>query len=176
MLISPEYAALNTILHETDPTYGARAYRFSEFIAWRANTEGYRTILDYGCGKGTLSLMLVEQHSGNFTVTNYDPAIPSFSVQPEPADFVVCLDVLEHVEPDCLDDVLAELHRLTLKEALFVISLHRSSKTLADGRNAHLIVESHEWWRDKVGRYYTITDSTLREPIEVRLLLKPKES
>jgi hypothetical protein len=45
---------------------------------------------------------------------------------------------------------LADLQRVTRKKALLVIATRPAGKTLADGRNAHLIVESAEWWLAKL--------------------------
>jgi hypothetical protein len=67
-------------------------------------------------------------------------ALPGF------ADLVVCTDVLEHVEPELLDTVLRHLRSLARKAVFVVIATRPSNKTLSDGRNAHLIVETAEWW------------------------------
>lgn len=176
MLISPDYLALNRKLHEDDPCYGARAHRYSDFITSRIKANGFKSVLDYGCGKGTLWMTLTREARASFKFTSYDPAIPAYSTRPEPADLVLCLDVLEHIEPDCLDDVLADLRSLTLKEAFFVISVRSALKTLSDGRNAHLIIESPDWWSVKLGKFYTITASTFMAGLEFRVLLKPKEN
>jgi len=63
---------------------------------------------------------------------------------------VVCGDVLEHVEPECLDDVLAELRRVTQEVGLFVVHLTAAKKTLPDGRNAHLIQQPADWWQARI--------------------------
>lgn len=102
------------------------------------------SILDYGCGKGSISNL-----RPSLPINNYDPAIPEFSEPPEPADLVVCLDVMEHIEPEYLDNVLAHLQTLVKKVALISVSTRLAHKTLPDGRNAHLIVEEPEWWLPK---------------------------
>ncbi len=65
--------------------------------------------------------------------SEYDPAVAGKDLPPEPADLVVCTDVLEHIEPDCLDDVLSDLARLTKKVLLVNISTRPAVKVLADG-------------------------------------------
>jgi hypothetical protein len=71
---------------------------------------------------------------------------PDFAREPEPHDLVVCSDVLEHIEPDCLGDVLRHLYDLT-KKALFVdVACRPAKKVLADGRNAHLIQRDPSAW------------------------------
>lgn len=62
---------------------------------------------------------------------------------------VACIDVLEHIEPDCLEAVLDDLRRLT--EGVLFASVHTGPafKTLSDGRNAHLTQQSAGWWLPK---------------------------
>lgn len=102
---------------------------------------GAEEILDYGCGKALLSQAISRPR-----VINYDPAIGRWAGEPDPADLVVCIDVLEHVEPDCLGAVLRDLRRVTKKVGFFTVATKPARKTLADGRNAHLIVEDYKWW------------------------------
>ncbi|MHC4372425.1 MAG: class I SAM-dependent methyltransferase, partial [Planctomycetota bacterium] len=76
------------------------------------------TVLDYGAGTGSLVAYVREQcekygcHVPEFTL--YDPAIPAIAEIPEGRtfDIVTSSDVMEHIEPDCLDDVLAHLDAL----------------------------------------------------------------
>lgn len=95
----------------------------------------YGAVLDYGCGKGTLS-----------RVTGYDPAIVGKDGLPEPHPVVVCLDVLEHVEPELMVSVLDHLQALAQEVVFIVIATGPAQKVLPDGRNAHLIQESAGWW------------------------------
>jgi hypothetical protein len=145
VLISPEYAELNKKLHESNPNYGISGAKWAGHILQFADDIVHsRDILDYGCGKRSL------QDAIGFDIRNYDPAIPSLSGTPAPADIVVCTDVLEHIEPECLDDVLADLRRVTKKLGFFTIATRPAKKILADGRNAHLIQKDARWWLDKL--------------------------
>jgi hypothetical protein len=58
---------------------------------------------------------------------------------------VACIDVLEHIEPKLLENVLDDLQRVTREIGFFTVSTVLAEKTLADGRNAHLIVEGPEF-------------------------------
>jgi hypothetical protein len=60
------------------------------------------------------------------------------------------VDVLEHIEPDCLDDVLDDLKRVTKGIGFFTVACGPAAKVLPDGRNAHLIQEPPEWWLPKL--------------------------
>lgn len=101
-----------------------------------------RDVLDYGCGKQTLRAKLAY-------VRGYDPCIDGLDERPEPADLVVCTDVLEHIEPGCLDAVLDDLMRVTKRQLFAAIETRAALKILSDGRNAHLIQEPPEWWLPK---------------------------
>ncbi|NIV37196.1 MAG: hypothetical protein GWN58_49560, partial [Anaerolineae bacterium] len=136
MLITDAYRELNTRLHESNPNYGTSGHKWAKHIGSLAGALETNEILDYGCGKQTLANALPQ-----FTVHGYDPAIEGLDEPPEPHDLVVCGDVLEHIEPECLDDVLDDLKRVTRGTLFLVVATRPASKTLADGRNAHLIVE-----------------------------------
>jgi len=103
-------------------------------------------LLDYGAGSNmSLKETLTPQIEG-FVYQAYDPGVPELSDDPEPAEMVCCIDVLEHIEPDCLDDVLDHLAELT--EVILFATVHTgpAGKTLPDGRNAHLIQEEMPFW------------------------------
>lgn len=112
---------------------------------------GSRDILDYGCGQRTLERDL------GWAIRNYDPCIPGLDASPDPADVVVCTDVLEHIELECLDEVLDDLRRVTRKAGFFVIATRPAEKTLPDGRNAHLIQEPISWWMPRLEARFVVS-------------------
>jgi len=63
---------------------------------------------------------------------------------------LISTDVLEHIEPFFLDDVLKDIHNLFQKNAFLIIATSPAKKFLPDGRNAHLIVETPGWWKEKI--------------------------
>lgn len=146
MLITENYRELNRELHNRVPTYGTGGHKWSGYIATLAESLNARSILDYGCGKGTLA-----QAMRDMDVREYDPAIEGKDAAPDKADVVACLDVLEHVEPECLDAVLAHIIVLANKAAVFDVACRESGKKLADGRGAHINVQPAEWWEERLG-------------------------
>ena len=150
MLISPEYKAGNRAVHDRQPMWGSSAPRWIPDVILHGDLLGAESILDYGCGKGHLRMRLPTRD-----VREYDPGIPGKDGPPEPADMVACLDVLEHVEPECLDDVLRHIAQLSRLGALLAIALYPSGTILPDGRNSHLIVESPDWWIDRIRAVWT---------------------
>jgi hypothetical protein len=169
LLITPEYRKANKQLHEDKPEYGTSSGRWGKTVAEIANTFGAEYILDYGCGKGELKWAL----ENSPFVREYDPCIEGKDKTPDPQDMVVCTDVLEHIEPELIDNVLDDLRRVTLKVGFFVIDTEPAIKTLPDGRNAHLIQEKQEWWLPKIMQRFSVLNmnATTREII---LVVTPK--
>ena len=62
------------------------------------------------------------------------------------ADFVCCIDVLEHVEEIYTTSVLEDLKKIIVKFGYISISTGPAQKTLEDGRNAHLVQRPKSWW------------------------------
>lgn len=150
-LITEEYRQQNALLHEQRADFGANGHRYAQQIRELAQAVQANEILDYGAGKCTLSDAL---HDLN--VINYEPAFPHLAATPDPADLVVCGDVLEHIEPECLDAVMDDLARVTKKCLFATVATRPAVKTLPDGRNAHLIQQPMQWWLPKFWDRFTI--------------------
>lgn len=140
MLITDEYKAQLQKLHKH--SFGGGGARWKDEVLRLCELNGTQDVLDYGSGKGRLAKALP------FPIKQYDPAIGPD--ERAPSDIVVCTDVLEHIEPECLDDVLDDLFGLCREVAFLVISTRPAHKSLPDGRNAHLIVEPFQWWFAKL--------------------------
>ena len=151
-LISDEYRNLNATMHE-DPAFGSGAHAHAEMVAELCRVNQLSSVLDYGCGKGTLKQALVTLVP-DVTVSEYDPAVPGKDQEPAPADLVVSLDVFEHIEPDSIESVLGHISVKADKAMLALISLQEARRILPDGRNAHLIVESESWWDQTLAKYF----------------------
>lgn len=147
MKITEQYRKQQMLLHSmTD--YGVAAKVYAPMVSRLIDELGVTELLDYGSGRGTLAAYLKADHKVKLQF--YDPAIPDYAADPVPMQMCVCIDVLEHVEPECLVDVLDDLKRVTQTVGFFTISTRLAEKFLADGRNAHLILESPEWWWEKI--------------------------
>lgn len=118
------------------------------------------TILDYGSGESHFKNKLEELYPNEYNVIEYDPGIKSKSNYPEPCNFIICVDVLEHIEPEFIINVLDDLERLILKFGFFTISLVPAGLHLKDGRNAHLCIKSYDWWLDEFSKRFNIVKET----------------
>lgn len=156
-LITDQYREQIRKLHSASAgTWGATAYSRSKKILEFVDAVNTTKILDYGSGPGRLKKKIDEDFPGKYDITNYDPGIDEFSSSPVPHDFVVCMDVLEHIEPECIDNVLDDLKRVTLKGALFGITTIPAHRNLPDGRNAHILIQPYEWWKEKIESRFKI--------------------
>lgn len=149
MLITEAYREMQRKLHE-NPHYGMASVSYAPLVANVVSELGVTELLDYGAGKGRLGQTLREHIKTPLEVYHYDPAVPMWSKPPEPCSFVACIDVLEHIEPNLLDNVLDDLKRVTLKHGMFTVHTQAAMKVLPDGRNAHLIQQPPQWWLPKI--------------------------
>lgn len=111
-------------------------------------SDPIESILDYGCGGGNLVGDLAEETG--VEVVGYDPSIDLYAELPNSADLVVSTDVLEHIEPKCISDVLNHISDLTDKVAYLSVCTRMARKRLPNGRNAHLLVKDDLWWEKKL--------------------------
>lgn len=152
-VISEAYRAQQQELHR-NPAYGVASIQFAPMVAQLARGLAAQSIADYGAGKQKLRLTL-EQNGFATDYRPYDPAFPEYG-EPRSADLVCCIDVLEHVEPDLLDNVLDDLARITVKHGFFTIHTGPAMKVLSDGRNAHLIQQPSSWWLPRLCERFEI--------------------
>jgi hypothetical protein len=161
-LITPGYAKQQQHLHDTTE-YGTAAIAYAPLVAQIIDKLQISHLLDYGCGsrtslaramfdRGSTARPKLEhiQPGHKFQYQAYDAGVERFSAAPIPAQMVTCIDVLEHVEPDCLDEVLDHLKSLT--EAVLFCTVHTgpAAKVLPDGRNAHINQQPMSYWLPKL--------------------------
>lgn len=147
MSITPEYKEQLKKMHES-ASFGKRA-KMPKHLESFIEEISPRSILDFGCGKGNLVSLMKEKYPEK-TILGYDPGNAKFdkSIDNISVDLLVSSDVLEHVEPHLIDETLSYLSTKS-KFIYHLISLAPAKRKLPDGRNAHLIQESPEWWRLK---------------------------
>lgn len=170
-LITDDYRALNARAHEEGTGYGIRGYKHLQPALALAELYGGKSVLDYGCGQGTLAAHA--RRVSDLPFFNYDPAVPQWAAMPTPADIVVCTDVLEHVEPLCITNVVKHIAELTQKAAYLQIACREAGRVLADGRNAHLLVRDGMFWFDLIREYMDIVKFTAKPGHDVVIVAVP---
>lgn len=153
-LITEDYRRQQQNLHAIG-NYGVTAQKYGKMISGIVDRVGVANILDYGCGSN-LSLLETFKPSQDCEYQAYDPGVPEYAGLPIRSDMVVCIDVLEHVEPHLLDDVLDHLEDLTDVVLFASINTGPAGKTLEDGRNAHLTQAPYSWWLPKFWERFNI--------------------
>ena len=135
------------------------------------------TILDYGCGEGTLK-EFVESKGILKLWTLYDPGMEEFRSKPLGRfDLVITTDVLEHVEPHMVKSVLRELCDLTGKFlyndiACFLTGRYfDSGPYIGQGLHINLLVPDE--WAVKIadlGMKLLVSEASLQDGWKLRYL------
>jgi hypothetical protein len=133
-----------------------QAARIRKLIA----RTGARTVLDYGCGKGTqyrpagimengvVRWNSMQEYWSVESIRCYDPGHAPFSTLPEGTfDGVVCTDVLEHCPEEDLPWIVGELFGYARGFVFANVACYRAMKTLPNGENAHCTIRPVEFWR-----------------------------
>jgi hypothetical protein len=171
-LITEDYRRMQQQLH-VNPEYGVASVDYAPLIAQIMESAGAQELLDYGAGKGRLGATLKQLVRRPFTIQHYDPAIPEWSASPKPSSFVACIDVLEHIEPELLDNVLDDLRRVTAGVGVFTVCTQPALKVLPDGRNAHLIQQPAGWWLPRFLDRFELANFT-RMPMDFVVVVERK--
>lgn len=172
-MYSAEYKALLVQAHTDDPAWGTTAPRHARDVAEMARAAGTRNILDYGAGKGELARELESIFPEAFDVAEYDPAIEGKDASPEPCKMVACIDVIEHVEPECIDAVLDDLQRCITGTGYLVISTQKALKILSDGRNAHLLIKPFSFWQAAISSRFKVVLEENKNDSECKFTVVP---
>ena len=111
------------------------------------------TLLDYGCGKGAILLHLSNTYP-NTICEGYDPAVNGYQkIREGTFECVFSIDVLEHIEPTFLNNVLHHIDNLATRFIWLRIDTKSARKKLPNGDNAHLIIEDSTWWTQKLNEH-----------------------
>lgn len=152
-LISQDYQTTLQAMHAQHTGWAKSGPRFLAQVSAMIDEHQPRHALDYGCGKGALAQELHAKYPA-LPICLYDPGIEQFAKEPLPCDFVICTDVLEHIEPELIENVLAHIASLTKLCAYFVVHTGDCGHKLPDGRAAHILQRDQVWWEAKLIEAY----------------------
>ena len=164
-MIRQEYAEQLKQTRKDDPNWGSTAalYAGADVVRLLHRNKQVRSILDFGCGKGTLA-QYIRQYAPLMTVSEYDPSVPGKDTIPDRQfDMIVSTDVMEHIEPESLTETLEWIQNHARLGQFHVIACGPTNKVLPDGRDVHLIQQPINWW---VGRM-AATGWTVMEKAEI---------
>jgi len=146
--ISDSYLIEQKRLHEIYD-YGTASIAHAPNIKQIFEEKNFTSISDYGAGKKNLEKELKRLECRQFNYFPYDPVFPEYG-QATAADLVCCIDVMEHIEEEYLDNVLDEIKNISKKICYFSIATTPAKKKLSDGTNAHILVKPTRWWLPKL--------------------------
>jgi hypothetical protein len=137
------------------------------YIIKEISKYSYKKIIDISSGRGVLIKLLQNKFSDikicttdikkfndidvdfiKLDLTNkieYNNIIDKY-------DLLLCLDVLEHIEEEYIDDVLNFLSSIS-ENFCFSIANHSDIK---NNYELHLIQKNKKWWNTKLKKYYKI--------------------
>ena len=144
--------------------HGRHAY--ATVISWQP-----RFVVDFGCGGNDFILELrrrgIDGLGVDFVNAQADIVAPMHCIPLAGgiADVVTSFDALEHLLPEDVDPVLAEMRRVATSGGRpggrFIFSIcTRPSLITVDGQNLHPTVRPIEWWLERIARVALITDVT----------------
>lgn len=157
----------------TNPDYrkvspGEKGVEFAlEIMPWGPG----RLVFDLGCGTGRASWALMQRGVSVVSVDCADNAVDPNLIDvlsfqrhdlTRPFEFAAkpdgihgfCTDVLEHIPPHHIDDVLRNI--ASLCDAAFLGIAHFPDSW--GGEKLHLIVEPPEWWEAKLNQHFHIVE------------------
>ena len=147
--------------HERHAAFGTHRHpylvpRIRELATGLARGGEAPSLLDYGCGKG--AFLREMSGTGLFRfVRGYDPALDRFKARPAQAyDMVVCLDVLDQLEPPFVEPAIRDVAQFAGRVALF------SLITVQTPAMAHLRPRSAQTWAELIGGAMRVVDLTVR--------------
>ena len=138
MKISEAHRKLRELQY-LDQQYGMNKALHAPMVSEIVNRLKVTELLDYWCGGAHLVRNLKVGHE--MKIQCYDPAVPGFSGEAIPMQMVTCVDVLQDVEPECIDAVLDDLKRVTGAVGYFSILV---------GEERSKIEQDKAWWLDRI--------------------------
>ena len=158
-----DYGAIYNGIYSANPNYcGDYGLKDKYVDAYAAKIGG--KILDAGCGQGIHLKRLLKQGRDVFGLEvseiccqKYLQGVPhecsdiaAFCRKNRKFDGVICMDVLEHLAEDDLDEVLKGLSAVA-PSACFGIANHSD---VQNGVELHVIQKDSSWWEKKLSKYY----------------------
>jgi len=154
--------------YASDLTYGSKN--------WGAGIEGWikangvKSLLDVGCGNGrfaiNVSAFIPDVHAMDIAsvrsgsvlndstqiVKYLDADAKAIPLEENSVEIVTAFDVLEHIPPEELDRVLAEMDRVSTNGMVFSIA-YWPAKRQHEDFPLHLSIHNIQWWKEKLGKF-----------------------
>jgi 2-polyprenyl-3-methyl-5-hydroxy-6-metoxy-1,4-benzoquinol methylase len=187
-----------TKLWSSIPEYrkaGAADFLAPAFLVYfSSKIEAGQRIIDFGCGTGRSAIPFLAK---GLHVDLVDFAEPCLDVEIflraaakqilfwehclwdlpahlEPADWIVCFDVLEHVPEEKIEASLQGMAQRMKRGGLFCIDLRPDQFGATIQDTLHLTVKTKKWWHEQVSAFFSILEELGGEDECVIYALGPK--
>ena len=121
-----------------------------------------KSVLDYGAGSSAFRKEIeVQFPKYKYTIHEYEPGRVELSNDPPVCDASICFDVMEHIEPEYVDNVIKHIYDKTNYWTFQDICLKASYNYFPSGKNLHLTVKPAEWWIEKLKDHWTFCNMTV---------------
>lgn len=142
-------------LHIKDKSFGSGNGHISYIVAFCLHLKP-KTILDFGCGKGTMADEI--SNLIGLSIEKYDPALTQYEKLPQDFfDLLYNTDVLEHIPEEELPQLFFTIKKLS-KLAILIPHLELSGKLLPDGSNVHCTIKSKCEWKAELLKYWSVVE------------------
>ena len=136
-------------LHIQNSSYGSTANQYTKYIADFIKYTEVKSVLDFGCGKGSLKKDLKQKY--NLEIDEYDPAIESKNIIPKTQyELIITTDVLEHLYEDEINMFFKDILTLNPYYMFHAICTRKADNNLPDGTNAHKTIKPRARWIQKI--------------------------
>lgn len=133
-------------LHEESQSYGASGVAYLNEASIFINYLQAQSVLDFGCGKGTLIDALKSLYGASIDLCGYDPYVKGKDLIPNKKyDPILCTDVLEHIPEEEIEGVLDQI-KIYGSNVFFVLDHSKAFTVLPNGENAHCTIKPLEWY------------------------------
>ena len=133
---------------------------YAKLIKQIIRKNNIESMLDYGCGKGFyyenpsnaygLNIDSLKSYWG-IDIDLYDPCFQknSYLNEKKKYDLIICIDVLEHIPSHDIEWILEKIIKKAKKYVFINVACHSAIALLPNGKNAHINVNSPDWWHQK---------------------------
>ena len=147
------YKELYTQLHYEDPDFGTSGTLIDTKLTKCIGYLKPKSILDYGCGKGTLIKQLKEQYP-DIEILGYDPYVSEYSsVIDRKVDLVVNTDVIEHIPENNVCSIIEQISKIS-DNCFFQFHHYPAVAILPNGENAHCTIKPISWYTNILNKYF----------------------
>lgn len=133
--------------------------------------KNINNIIDIGSGRGNL-IRVLSNYNNDIKITStdlikiHDFEVPFYEInicdlssfknfEDKKFELLTCLDVLEHIEKDCVDNIL---NKFSLLSKYSVLTIANHSDVL-DGVELHLIQENLDYWMPYINKNFEVLES-----------------